>query len=148
MNKHVASHFTLPLEVDFRAQQLGSPPNDQNEAVRTSTTDISVLHRSTSRKSKSQLQYNSHGLFFFFSWRKITKKETRGRNCSSLYCSFWCSSLNFTLHLKCLSGWAITQVCLGGLLGSVWHKPSSQKFPHVPFSPGLLYRCTQCYTVS
>ena len=82
----------------------------------------------------------------FYFCRKITKNETRGRNCSSLYWSFWCSSLDFTVHLQCPSGWAINQVCLGGLLGSVWHKPPSQKFPHDPFSPGLLHRCTQCYT--
>ena len=80
MNKHVASLFTLSLEVDFIAQQLGSPPNDQNEAVLTTTTDISVLHRSTSHKSKSQLQYNSHGLFFFFffSEGKLLRKRLEG----------------------------------------------------------------------
>ena len=64
VNNHVASLCTLSLEVDFRAQQLGSLDNDQIEAVLTTTTDISVLRRSTSHKSKSQLQYNSHGLLF------------------------------------------------------------------------------------
>ena len=68
MNKHVASLFTLSLEVDFIAQQLGSPPNDQNEAVLTTTTDISVLHRSTSlhispNHSSSTIPM---GFFFFF----------------------------------------------------------------------------------
>ena len=131
LNKHVASLCTLSLEVYFRDSSWGLQPVikmrqfSEPPLIFLYCTDL--LHISPNNSS------GTIPMGFSF-WRKIPKKETSGRKCSSLCCSFWCSSLNFTIHLKCPSGWPINQVCLGGLLSSEWHKPPSQKVPHAPQS--------------